>query len=87
MGPNITVSDPLTEKYMIARLHRDDQIRTGLLFREYLCVRDKNLFFDGMTTIEMTEFFKVPIRVAYSASDLYHLLIEWKDAVSVLIKI
>lgn len=33
---------------------------------------------DGMTTIEMIEFFKVPIRVAYSAPDLYHLLTEWK---------
>lgn len=77
-GPHITVSGLLTGKDIISNLHNADQTRTGIIIPGASLRKGEDIFLDGITTAEMAEIFKVPVRVAYSASDLYHLLTEWK---------
>lgn len=77
-GSHITVSGLLTGQDILNKLNKSQGDRNGIIIPGVALRTGEEVFLDGMTLDTIEKKFQVPIRVAYSADDLYQLLTEWE---------
>lgn len=77
-GSHITVSGLLTGQDILNKLIKSQEDRHGIIIPGAALRKGEEVFLDGLTLDTLEEKLQVPIRVAYSAYDLYQLLTEWE---------
>lgn len=77
-GESITVSGLLTGRDILAALKKMPGERTGVIIPGVALRKGESVFLDNLTCFDLQRELGVSVYPAYGASDLQHLLSEWK---------
>lgn len=77
-GSQITVTGLLTGQDMVDTAVNLTGPRTGLIIPGISLRKGEDVFLDNMSLSKLEEKMKIPVRPAYSAAELYDLLVDWE---------
>lgn len=77
-GPHITVTGLLTGNDILQQLELVKNELNGVIIPGIALRKGESVFLDGIKPSDMEETLQIPVRIAYFAQDLLHLLKEWR---------